>query len=418
MRSPAPALVRTGFAGLLALAALTGCSKKTTAPGSRPLPEGVQNGSMLMTSWPEQASIWFTIADPATPDTPSDDFVSQLGEDYYQDPAGVRSATMDASQSNEMQVFTIGDDGNAHELNDFLLAPTLRFIGRDLDVYEFEDLAPGTTPAYVGRGAFDGVITTTSPVSNVTRVTGPISDNLDYTAAPKGAAGDSVLNVQFTEDPRAEFYVVEINDANAVLGSGSSFSIERRSRALPSPLLPGTAPLQSGIILMPAGTGLVGFNVTISSRFWPLSFYVRITAFDANGQLINRVNDYFRTLVRDGNLNLATYEPLGGAVTVLDPYPNPAAPVPVPDVLSRDQAFAILESVSGSAPALVTRLAGQRPVSAPPSVAVVQALSKMAREERFSAERVRTDLAQIRARLEDPAAKSGANRRAGPAGGR
>jgi len=418
MRSPVPALVRTGFACALALAALAGCSKKTTAPGSRPLPEGSQNGQVLMMGWPEQASIWFTVADPGTPETPSDDFVYVLGADYWQSTSGVRSATLDMSQSNQLQAFRVGSDGNVAELFDFFLPPSLRYIGRDMDLYEFEDLTPTATPTYTGRGAVNGVVTATSPVSNVIKVTSPITDNLDFTPAPKGAANDSVLNVQFSEDPRALFYVLEINSANDILGNGSSYANERRIRGIPAPLQPGTRSLQSFILLMPAGSGPTGFNVTLSSHVWPLAFYIRVTAFDADGQMVNRVNDYFNTTSREGNLNLRTLEPVGGAVELLDPYPNPADPVEVPPMISRDDAFAILASVSGPQQPMATRnFSTQPPASGPVDPGMREAFERLSRDERLSAERLRADMAVVRGRLDNPgapAAKSGRSAGARP----
>jgi len=401
MRSPVLALVRTSFVCIAALAALAGCSKKTTAPNSQALPEGDQNGQVLMVGWPEQASIWFTAADPATPETPSDDFVFELGTDYWQDPAGVRTASLDMSQSNQLQAFRIGSDGNATELFDFLLPPSLRFIGRNMDLYEFEDLSPGTTPSYTGRGVYNGVVTPTSPVSNVIKVTGPITDNLDFTPAPKGAANDSVLDVQFSEDPRASFYILEINIANDILGNGSSFSTERRLRAIPSPLQPGTRPLQSFILLMPAGSGPTGFSTPISSGLWPLAFYVRVSAFDADGQMVNRVNDYFVSTSRDGNLNLRTFEPIGGAIEMLDPYPNAADPVEVPPTITRDEAFAILASVSGPQQGRVTHFSSQQPLQGPVSPALRQAYDRLSREEIFSADRLRAGIATARKQMEN-----------------
>ena len=409
MRSPVPALVRTGFAGVLALAALAGCSKKTTAPGSLAVPEGQANGAMLMVGWPEQPSAWFTIADPATPETPSDDFVSEQGQDYWSSADGIRSATLDVSAANQLQVFRIGSDGNAQELFDYFLPPVIRIIGRDTDLYEFEDPAPGADPKYVSRGAMSGVITSASPVTNEVRLTGGILDDLDFLPAPKGAANDSVLNVQFTEDPRAAFYIVEINDGDDVTGSGSSFTLERRLRAIASPLLPGSRSLHSLLTLMPAGTGVAGFNLTVTSRLWPLTFYIRVTAYDYNGQMINRVNDYFRNRNRDGNLNLVQLEPLGGALEVLDPYPNPAAPVAVPDVLTRNEAFAIYNSVANSAPVQVANLRGQLTAGSAPSRDVFQRLSQL---ERFQPATLKADMAQIRQMLAAPPAAPAAGRSA------
>ena len=261
-------------------------------------------------------------------------------------------------------------------------------------------------------------VTATSPVSNVIKVTSPITDNLDFTPAPKGAANDSVLNVQFTEDPRALFYVLEINSANDILGNGSSYANERRLRAIPAPLQPGTRSLQSFILLMPAGTGLTGFNATISSHLWPLAFYIRVTAFDANGQMVNRVNDYFSSTSRDGNLNLRTLEPVGGAVELLDPYPNPAAPVEVPPMISRDDAFAILAAVSGpQQPTASRNFSTQPPAIGPVAPGMREAFERLSRDERLSAERLRADMAVVRGRLDNPGAslaKSGRSATARP----
>ena len=75
--------------------------------------------------------------------------------------------------------------------------------------------------------------------------------------------------------------------------------------------------------------------------------------------MVNRVNDYLHTKTTGGGINTETYEPLGGSVEVLDPYPDAVHPVPVPLVLTHDEALAILESHGGTgAPQLVSQLAG------------------------------------------------------------
>lgn len=399
MRSLVPALVRTALIGWLALAALASCSKKATAPNSRPVPEGQADGTMLMVGWPEQATMWFTVGDPATPETPSDDFVTAQGVDYWEADAGVRASTLDVSSSNQLQVFRIGADGNSQELFDFFLPPTLRIIGRDTDLYDFVDAQPVGDPRYVSRGATSGIVTTSSPVTNEIHVTQPILDNLDFLPAPKGAANDSVLNVQFTEDPRAAFYIVELNDGNDITGVGSSVTLERRLRAIPSPLLPGLRSLHSVFTLMPAGSGAAGFNLTITSRVWPRVFYIRITAYDYNGQMINRVNDYFKAESRDGNMNLDAYEPMGGALQLLDPYPNPVQPTPVPPVLPRSEVQAIYDAVTNAAPVETAYLKFQlTPGSTPPA----EVFNRIAQDPLFTVETLKASIAQTRALLANP----------------
>jgi hypothetical protein len=402
MRALDPALVRTAAGLAMALALVAGCSKKVTAPNSRTLPEGRQDGQLLMMGWAEQASVSFTVADPGTPEEPADDFLAELAHDYLVGPGVVRSATLDLSPANQLEVFSVGADGNVHELFDFLLPPSLRYIGRDTDLYEFSDPSVSGTPTYVGRGALDGVVTNVSPVSNRIRVSGTIDESLDFLIVPKLFAGDSVFKIQYTEDPRAAFYVVEVNSAGGVLGNGSSFSLERRTRALPSPLQPGTRSLTSFFAVVPPGVGAAGIQQVISSPVWPLSFYIRVSAYDSDGRMVNRVNDYMRTRNRDGDDNLATYEPMGGAIEMLDPYPNPVAPTPVPDVLTSAQVAAILAGFPTPAPT-VTNLSetglAPRPADGT-SFERVRALSLVGRSPRFMPEGLRRGVAAARAAME------------------
>jgi hypothetical protein len=403
MRALDPALVRTLGGLALALILVPGCAKKATAPNSRTLPEGLQDGQLLMMGWREQPSYSFTIADPGTPENPFDDRLSAYAEDFHMGPGVVRSATFDGSPANAMEPFRIGSDGNAQAVFDFLLAPSLRFIGLNTDLYQFDDPNPtGATPSYVGRGLVDGLATVTSPVSNVIRVSGTIDETLDFLVTPKLFAGDSVLKIRYTEDPRATFYVVEVNDAGAVLGNGSSYAFERRARAIPSPLQPGTRPLSSLFAVLPPGVGSTGISTAISSPVWPIPFYIRVSAYDADGRMVNRVNDFLRSRNRDADTNLTSFEPLGGAVEVLDPYPNPVAPSPVPDVLTSGQAAAILAGFPRVAPTVTSfarggPLAAERPAT---SLDRVRALSLVARSPRFTPEGLRRGIAAARASMD------------------
>ena len=401
MRSLVPALVRTALVGGWVLLALASCSKKATAPNSRPVPEGLADGTMLMVGWPEQAVPWFTVADPSTPESPGDDFVSAQGVDYWESDHGVRSTTIDVSSSNQLQVFRVGSDGNSQELFDFFLTPSLRIIGRDTDLYEFVDPSPDANARYVSRGATSGIVTPSSPVTNEIRVTQPILEDLDFLPAPKGAANDSVLNVQWTEDARAAFYIVELNDANDITGVGSSVTLERRLRGIPSPLLPGSRSLHSVFTLLPAGRALAGFNITITSRVWPRAFYVRITAYDYNGQMINRLNDYFKAESRDGNFNLDAYEPTGGTIQLLDPYPNPVSPVPVPPIFPRSEVMAIYASTPNTAPVQPANLRFQlTPGSPPPS----EVFTRLAQDPLFTVQALKSSIAHARELLANPPA--------------
>jgi len=400
MRSvPASTLGTIALGALLTLAA-GGCSKKTVAPASQPVPQGQQSGEMIMMGWHEQGSVWFVVDDPGTPDTPNDDVLSTVGADFFADPNGVRTTTLDISNSNSLEAMRVGENGNVAPLFDFMVPATVRLIGANLDSYDFEDFAPLAPPQYFGRGVLNGTVTTGSPVSNPASALPTCDDNMNFIPEPIASQRDSVLDVQFEEDPRAAFYVVEISDGSAVVGTGDVFTNERRARGILSPLLPGQRPLNSGIVLMPAGTGLSGFHVTFSTRAFPLFFHIRVTAIDAQGRMVNRVNDYLHTHQASGPDNIETYEPLGGAVEVLNPYSDQGPPLVLPEFLTRDQAFALLGSFGGTGrPAQVANLgtsAAASGPSAPPSAAFTEAMSRLLKQPRFTPEGVRQQMASIR----------------------
>src|ERR1043166_1552217 len=100
MRSIRPLRAR-GVAALCVLVslALAGCSKKATAPNTRPVPEGQQNGQLIMMGWHEQRSVSFSVLDPGTPTNPQDDVLGTVTEDYWADPAGGGAATFALSQA-------------------------------------------------------------------------------------------------------------------------------------------------------------------------------------------------------------------------------------------------------------------------------------------------------------------------------
>src|SRR5262249_10662582 len=105
--------------------------------------------------------------------------------------------------------------------------------------------------------------------------------------------------------------------------------------------------------------GFGNLRIPLTSRIWPLFFYFRVTAFDASGQMVNRVNDYLITTSSDSGHNFFIFEPLGGAVQVIDPYPDFNHPIPVPLMLTRHAALGILDSFGRPGrPANVSYLGG------------------------------------------------------------
>jgi hypothetical protein len=407
MRSIRPLRAR-GVAALCALALLgaAGCSKKATAPNSRPVPEGQQNGQLLMMGWHEQRSVSFSIDDPGTPTNPQDDVLGSETEDFWADPAGVRTATFDRSQSNQLEPFRIGSDGNVTPMFDFFLEPSVRIIGTNFEAFDFEDFAPSPDPGYYARGVLNGQITLASPLSNRAGAFPTCDDNMDFIPPNKKPARDSTLDIRFVDDPRAAFYVVELSDASLVLGTGDVFTFNRRVFGIPSPLLPGDIPRNGFTTLIPGGFGQTGIQVTLAHLRWPLFFHLRITAFDGTGRMVNRVNDYLHTRQTISGINVETYEPLGGAVEVLDPYPDPTNPISPPQTLTRDEAFNILQTYGGGiAHGVVANLSHSvtsAPGTASPASAFSDAMRALSAGPAFSQASVDRQFQSIRAKLAPP----------------
>jgi len=379
----------------LGAALLAGCSKKTTAPNSQPKPEGQQDGQVLLMAWHEQQSLSFVLDDPGTPDNTLDDRLSSVFRDFWADSAGVRTATIDVSNANQMQAYRVGDDGNAHPLFDFLLQPDVRFVGSDLDLFGFEDFqAPSATPRYFERGAVNGQVTTSSPLSNAA-TSGPFLENMAWLPPSKLAPNDSTLKIAYSEDPRAVFDVVQIGEASSLLGTGSSFTGERRARGIASPVLPGLRSIaMSATTVLPAGTGRIAIPLT--SHKWPQFFYIRVTGFDANGHMVNRVNTYLRTQTAESGHNLFTYEPLGGAVQVIDPYPDFNHPVAVPQMFSNDFTKQTFQAFGGNpGTGTVSFLSVSSAITAPPASLSNELANQIQANPNFAPRRLRDRMVAI-----------------------
>ncbi len=334
---------------VLAAAALAaaGCSKKVTAPLSTP--EGQADGSILLMGWHEQPSVAFVVVDPATPDNPQDDALGGVVLDVWADTAGVRAMSYDLSESNQLEVLREASNGGLEPLFDFWLNPIARLIPQNMDIFEFEDFQPAANPRYVQRGVVGGVVTTESPVSNFASALPSFDDDMIFVPPTSLGISDSILKIQFVDDPRAAFYAVQVSAGGDLIAKGSAASFARRLRGIPSPVVSGISSFaNSGIFTMPGGSGLTGIRVPISSRLWPLVFYIRVTAFDAQGRMVNRVNNYLHTRATADGDNFEFYEPLGGAIQILNPYPPPGIPAFSPLILSRDQAFTILSGFLGA----------------------------------------------------------------------
>ena len=312
--------MRLGLFATTALAVITaiagGCSKPTpTAPGAgNPADE-----RLLMFGFHDQEIPFFFFADPKTPTDPRDDVLTGIGTVSFGDTNSSVLEIVDGTQSNAFRPYSRNPGEEFRPATDFDFPPFDKQI--DLGV----DLAGIVHPAgeknrseYMATGVLNGIITPNSPFTNTVVPWGPTDDvltlNIDRIQA------DSVLTINFTPDPRAVLYVLEL----------SRFAdISRRDflhlGSLPLPIaFPHNL---SGWGFLPPG-GESGIRIPLYvvpfQRIFPLSVVVRVSAIDANGHVVSRSpSDYaLSSQGSDPGHNFYVLDPCGGFIMTANPYPK------------------------------------------------------------------------------------------------
>ena len=355
-------------ARLLALALLlSGCSKKVTQPdASFTTPEGVAGGRVIMMGWSDQAVYGVVIGDPGTPDDRFDDTVLEWETFFFSDTTAVRFQIWDNTAANGYQVFRTSANGGLTRLYDYDVRPTRKYLFAQTDIFEFADAAPASpTSDYIGRGTFNGVVGTNSPLTNRVLPVGRIDDGLEVTF--QRPVRDSILNLRWVPDARATFYVVEILDAN-------SFKTRRANTLrsmLPSPIISDSRIPNIPFIVMASETPAL--VLPFYPAIFPVRLFIRISAYDAAGRMVSRNNQDVTTFTRDvppSSPYRRIYEvlPLGGVLVTLDPYnsgtlqPLALSPVPLAPAASARQ-FRLREQTGWLDAAAPARMSGSSVVS-------------------------------------------------------
>lgn len=312
---------RGGLALLLSLALFApGCSKRVTEPdASFQTPEGEAN-AMLMLGWQEQVVGVYYLGLPA--DAAGDlTRGTILGTDgfYFSDPSGVRLMAFDGTAANGLQMLRSTANGGLAPLNDYTTQPARKDLYFGTEVYALEDLRPARSGTYFGRGVFNGAVTSRSPLTNPVKPFGPVGDSLLFTSLQ--VQKDSVLTVTMSQVPGAALYVVELAGAGAFLGSLEA----ALASAIPAPVLPYRE-LSTFYFFVPAAQAGIPVRIPIYPARFPLTMLVRISAYDADGRMLSRLNDWSSTDLGgqpDPYPTITTLFPIGGTFVSLDPYNAP-----------------------------------------------------------------------------------------------
>jgi hypothetical protein len=259
---------------------------------------------------------------------------------------------LDGTPANAFEVMRRETGGGFHALNDFSIPPLRRWLTSQWEVYSFTDEAPSdfVPPTYAGLGLIGGRITPNNPLTNPATVNQGFISFIDYSEARQNCnPQDTLFTMQWSAVPNAVRYWIHVY----------KFSIQPTPEELLASSLPSvvndirssdvfvgyvdTVHVASGGYLPPATTYKLGDASrtdvkVLLHRVTPngSTYYVRITAVDANGQLIGctpgdyeeLLGDGFYLLIRLGAVRVSpttrpiTDESCGGSTLAADSAPE------------------------------------------------------------------------------------------------
>lgn len=273
---------------LIALAGLgaLGCSKKITRvdPGYTN-PEGRFSQDARLILYPDVAVNLFEFIDkaPIGPD-PDDSLVSTFPLRLH--AAGViHGLVVDGTDANTYQVLRRESGGGYLPLKDYVLHPAVRWLETHWEVYQFEDPVPAafSPPTYLGRGLVQGVLSPTSPLTNLAQAGSAGLASIRYSGAR--APLDSLFRTSWGPVAGAAGYWVQVFQ---YVGAPTEQVI---ANGLPSPFATGNL-VDLNVTYVPAPDTVYKIGTTPTQLFAQKqiltsgAYFVRIAAVDANGCMI------------------------------------------------------------------------------------------------------------------------------------
>jgi len=301
--------VRAGLLAAVVLAALglAACGKKiTTVDPSFVAPEGAASTQSGLAVWREIPNHLYIYrrgnpeADPPVPHVLVDSvtMVTTL-------PGQLHGVIRDSTVSNSYQVYRREPNGGYRVLYDFNAVPTRRWFDRGWEIYHFTDadtVVP--THTYLGRGVVGGGATAASPLTNEASDLVRSVQNITYTGGLGGVdrdgnpiALDSLFTMKWLKVTNAVAYYIHVYQW--------SFNLiqleEQIASGMPAPLfigksrdilvayMPAPNPSPNELsFTMPTPTARPAEARVLTCREtrFGQEYLVRISAVDANGQLI------------------------------------------------------------------------------------------------------------------------------------
>ena len=291
-------MLSTSFRSCLTCAALVALTLSTASCGKKSIVvpgdgvDGAPSSSQLIVH-PDAPTRVFLFDDVGALGCSDDDTLVAF-VDIFENGEGVVNGTIfDYTPASAFQVLRQEGSGFL-PLRDFVVEPTRRYPDGQADVFKFTDRPPTASPSYIARGAVDGQLTAVSPKTNVGTITASIDRSLTYngitnicgdTPGQGEFPPDSLIDMSWSAVPGAAGYWVQVYQFG-----GANFL----SNVFPTPVFTGEsvdyflgffpASVTSYHIGDPAPTGarIIKSRGMINGT----EYAVRISAVDANGQLI------------------------------------------------------------------------------------------------------------------------------------
>jgi hypothetical protein len=284
-------------------AALTlagGCAKKISGvdPGYTQL-EGRPDPRAMILVYPEftgSNSTWRDLGDRGfgIPGSPGFGVDVKIDTVIAHPTGTLHVLVLDGTAASAYELYRTAPNGGLQRLGDFDLASSHKWLDSGWESYEMHVAAPsGYTPSFVARGIVSGVVSPTSPLTNVTS---PGANLFTPTMAYMDSLtpADSLFRISWTPVPGSAGYWLQV-----YVFSPRATTAEQMLSGQPAPIWTGNvsnyfvgfvpAPATSYKLGSPGATVLT-FTPPVRNRV----YRVRVTAVDNQGRITGylRARDY------------------------------------------------------------------------------------------------------------------------------
>ena len=323
------------FAAVILVAlAMAGCTKKINAVDpSYTSPEGRTEASAQQIVYPDRPTTVYLFKLARLNCEECVDSLVSVNQVYPTGLGAINGMIFDGTAASSYQILRREKNGGYASLYDYALNPSQRFAQSGWKLFDWLDRRPSgfDPPTYLGRGIVSGVVTPTTPITNVgIGQPGDVQDILLTT-------NDSLRTIGWTSVDGAAGYILQIY---SVKGGYANAAIHN---AAPAPYA-SQDHLDYLVVWLPATQGTIDYSkvkVLADRVLVPGAAYLlRISAVDPQGRLvgfskgdgflaIGPEEGYYRVFWGGAFVRWAATGHSGGPVTARARFSATAVPAPL-----------------------------------------------------------------------------------------